>query len=135
MQNSELKPWILSVAGFATMVLLFLLLMYFGTLIYNQADHNTTVRPMLGVALSICLVFRRPVVWRIFLAMLIASTAVKVAFGNPISESVFSSSLLSASVLIIYLLSQQIIGQSFDFRSWRQLERIPIILKHVRPAP
>src|SRR5579863_10352845 len=121
MQNSERKPWILSAAGFASMVLSFLLLMYFGTLIYNQAHHSTTVRPILGVALSTCLVFRRPVVWRVILAMLIASTAVKVAFGNPLSESVFSSSLLSASVLTIYLLSQQINGQSFDFRSWRQL--------------
>ena|GEM_PF-1472347 len=121
MQKSEREPWILSVPGFATMALLFLSLMCFGTLIYNQAHHGTTVRPILGVALAICLVFGRSIVWRVVLATLIASASVKFATGNPISETLLSSTLLSASVLVICLLSQPINGRSIDFRCWKQL--------------
>ena len=105
MQKSQREPWILSVPGLATMALLFLLLMYFGTLIYNRADHVTSVRPIVGVALAICLIFKRAILWRVVLATLIASAAVKLSFGNPISESLLSASLLSASVLMSLMMN------------------------------
>jgi PAS domain S-box-containing protein len=121
-QKSERKPWISTVPGFAAMVLLFLLLMGFSMLIYNQADHITTVRPILGVALAMCLVFRgSSVLWRVIPAMFIAAMAVKIANGNLISDSLYATSLQCASVLVIYLLSEQINRPSIDFRNWRQL--------------
>jgi len=110
------------VPGFTAFALLCAFLMFVGTLIYNQASHVTTVRPMLGVALAVCLIWGRAVLWRVVIATLIAGVAVKVAYGSPISESLLSSSLLSASVLAIYLLSLRHLNHaSIDFRNWRHM--------------
>ena len=107
--------------GFCAMVLTFAVLTYFGMIVFIHAQQITTVRPICGVALAICLIFGRTIVWRVLLAAAVSGLIVRLAFGGSVPPKVLSAGFSVVAVLATYYGAQRLFGPTIDFRKWKQL--------------
>ncbi len=120
--------------GFAAMVALFALLTWLGMEVFVRAASLTTVKPVCGVALAVCLIFGRETVWRVAVAVLVSGIAVRLAMGEGPAESAWSTALVALSMLGVYFAARRFIGPSVDFHIWNQLVRFMAICVAVSAA-
>ena len=107
----------------AALTLLFAALNYMGSALYFVADGVTTVKPYGGVGLALILIFGRRWLWPVLIAGTAGAIFSKLAFGSEIFDSIFIPCVTSAALFANYRLGQRFIGDTIDFRAWKQLVR------------
>jgi signal transduction histidine kinase len=107
----------------AALTLLFTALNYMGSALYFVADGVTTVKPYGGVALALLLIFGRSWLWPVLIAGTAGAIFAKVALASANFDSFFVPCVTSAALFANYRLGQRFIGDTIDFRAWKQLVR------------
>ena len=108
--------------GIAAMFVLFLISNWLSTFIYIRAGELITIKPQVGIALAILLLFGSRTLWSIAIAELGTALIVKLGyFAYPLWESVWTSVNVVGTILAIYGASILVIGPKVVFYSWKQL--------------
>jgi signal transduction histidine kinase len=107
----------------AALTILFSLLNYIGSAVYNLASNLTTVKPFVGVGLALCLIYGRSWLWPVLISGTIGGILAKFVLTAELFDSLATPLVTSASLLLTYNLLQRLIGRTIDFRAWKQLVR------------
>ncbi len=103
------------------MTLGFALLSYMGSAVYHRAGGVTTVKPLCGVALAICLIYGRRALWPVLITGLLGGIAAKHVFNATLYDTLATPLLAVASLYVTHWLLQRMVSEAFSFRSWRHL--------------
>ncbi|HSS13073.1 MAG TPA: MASE1 domain-containing protein, partial [Rhizomicrobium sp.] len=122
------------VTRFIALTLLFALLYYTGSALYQTANGLTSVKPFCGVALAILLINGRRWLWPVLVSGTLGAILAKLVFGNTAIETISIPIITTASLYLVYSLCQNRIGQAIDFRAWKQLVRFIAIAAIVSMA-
>jgi signal transduction histidine kinase len=122
------------VTRFIALTLLFALLYYTGSALYQTANGLTSVKPFCGVALAILLINGRSWLWPVLVSGTLGAILAKLVFGNTAIETISIPIITTASLYLVYRLCQNRIGQAIDFRAWKQLVRFIAIAAIVSMA-
>ena len=92
-----------------------------GTDIYERAEEITTVKPLLGVLLAICLMSRKFLLPTLLCTGAVAAFISKIVFGASLFEAVLLPLLATGCVFAVYLWSSRNRNQTRDLRDWQEL--------------
>src|ERR1700761_7366390 len=106
---------------FSVLTVLFALLSYMGSALYELAGGLTTVKPYSGVALALILMLGDGWLWPVLAAGTLGGMLAKCAGHTYFLDIVVKPTVTSATVLAVYLVARRLIGRTIDFRAWRQL--------------
>ena len=119
-QPQAAHPTILRLAA---LMILFAALNYMGSALYHIAGGVTTVKPFGGVGLALILIFGRRWLWPVVITGTAGAIFAKLTFASATFDSMFIPCVSSAALFANYRLSQKFIGDTIDFRAWKQLVR------------
>lgn len=103
------------------LIVLFTVLNYIGSTVYQRSAGFTTVKPFCGVALAILLIEGRASLWPVIITGIIGGVLAKLVFGLTLGDTAVTLGLAIASLLATYLLTRKLIGSAVEFRAWKQL--------------
>ena len=110
-----------AVLQFVGLFVLFGVLHYLGSALFYRAEGLTTVKPFSGVALAICLIYGRRMLWPVVITGAISGVAAKQLFDFTLLDAILTPGLATCSLLVIYATVRRAIGSKIDFRNWKQL--------------
>jgi signal transduction histidine kinase len=106
---------------FGALIVLFGLLSFMGTEVYLHAGHLSSVKPFVGVGLALCLIYGRSWLWPVLVAGVIGGILAKLIDPVFLTDTVATPVVTVGSLLLTYLALRRVIGESVDFRSWKQM--------------
>ena len=106
---------------FGALIVLFWLLSVIGTEVYLHAGHLSSVKPLVGVGLALCLIYGRSWLWPVLISGAIGGVLAKFIDPVAMSDTLLTPIVTSGSLLLTYLALERSIGQVVDFRSWKQM--------------
>ena len=116
---------------FGVLVLLFGLLSFIGTEVYVRAGHLSSVKPFVGVGLALCLIYGRSSLRPILIAGVVGGVLAKLIHPVFLTDTLATPAVTAGSLLLTYIALKQAIGESVDFRSWKQMIAFIIITASV----
>jgi signal transduction histidine kinase len=116
------------------LTVLFTLLNYVGMTLYGRADGAATIKPYIGVALALILIFGRSWRWPVIACGLLGAFIAKSIVYVDVFESIFIPCMSTGVLLVTDYLCQKLIGREIDFRAWQQLVRFIVIVACVGAA-
>jgi signal transduction histidine kinase len=108
---------------FIALTLLFALLNYGGSALYEASAGVSTIKPFSGIALALLLINGRRWFWPVMIAGMLGAVLAKLAVGRSLYSTLSVPCITSAALYMVYRLCQDRIGQVIDFRAWKQLVR------------
>jgi signal transduction histidine kinase len=106
---------------FSVLTVLFTLLNYMGSALYELAGGLTTVKPFSGVALALILMLGDDWLWPVLASGTLGGMLAKCVGHTYLFDIVTTPVVTSATVLAVHLAARRLIGRTIDFRAWRQL--------------
>ena len=106
---------------FTVLTVLFALLNYMGSALYQLAGGFTTVKPYSGVALALILILGDSWLVPVLVAGTLGGMIAKLASSAGPFDLVITPCVTSLTVFIVYLAARRLIGKQVDFRAWHQL--------------
>ncbi len=106
---------------FGVLIALFGLLSFIGTEVYVRAGHLSSVKPFVGVGLALCLIYGRSWLWPVLITGVIGGILAKLIDPVFLTDTIATPVVTVGSLWLTYLALTRVIGESVDFRSWRQM--------------
>jgi len=106
---------------FGALTVLFGLLSFIGTEVYLRAGHLSSVKPFVGVGLALCLIYGRSWLWPILITGVLGGILAKLIDPVFLTDIVATPVVTVGSLWLTYLALTRVIGETVDFRSWKQM--------------
>jgi signal transduction histidine kinase len=106
---------------FTALTVLFTLLHYMGSALYELAGGLTTVKPYSGVALALILLLGDDWLVPVLGAGILGGVLAKFAGNTTALDIIITPTVTTLTVLAVRMTARRLIGQDIDFRNWRQL--------------
>jgi len=103
------------------LTVLFALLNYMGSALYQLSAGLTTVKPYSGMALALILILGRRWLWPVLVTGTLGGMLAKIAFQDNLYDVILTPTVASLALLLVYCLSRRLIAAKLDFRAWRHL--------------
>ena len=106
---------------FGALIVLFGLLSFIGTEVYRHAGQLSSVKPFVGVGLALCLIYGRSWLWPVLITGVIGGILAKLIDPVFLTDTVATPVVTAGSLWLTYLALTRFIGETVDFRSWKQM--------------
>jgi len=106
---------------FTVLTVLFTLLHYMGSALYQLAGGLTTVKPYSGVALALILMLGDGWLVPVLVAGTLGGIAAKLMAHAAPFDTFWTPTVTSLTLLAVHLTARRLIAKQIDFRAWRQL--------------
>jgi len=106
---------------FGALIVLFGLLSFIGTEVYRHAGQLSSVKPFVGVGLALCLIYGRSWLWPVLITGVIGGILAKLIDPVLLTDTIATPVATAGSLWLTYLALTRFIGETVDFRSWKQM--------------
>jgi len=106
---------------FGALIILFGLLSFIGTEVYRHAGQLSSVKPFVGVGLALCLIYGRSWLWPVLITGVIGGILAKLIEPVFLTDTVATPVVTAGSLWLTYIALTRFIGETIDFRSWKQM--------------